>query len=269
MPEEQLTCAYRVVRYAPNLVRDEWINIGVMLYEPQRRRLEARMIEEPGDFARLRRLHPQADAALVRGLGEELRARLQSWEGDATGYVDKLDENLSNAVQLSPQRGVLAADFDAELERLYETYVQAPRQRAAAELDMHSRGHILRRARETFRRTGISEKMRPLRAEEFTYHGDPFRIDFAYRQNGTRGFAHAISLERDTATAKVLAFTGERIREKVSDVEFTAITEAEPKEANERHKFLSELLEKQKIKVVSIGRLDAWARDLGARLRSA
>lgn len=267
MPEQLQTCAYRVVRYAPNVVRDEWINIGVVLYEPGQRRLETRLLEEQSDFARLRRLHPHADANLVRGLGEELRARLEAWEGDALSYVEKLDESLSNVVQFSPQRGVLASDFDAELERLYETYVQAPRQRAASDADVHSRGHILKRARETFRRTGVAEKMRPVRAEEFTYRGDPFRIDFAYRQNGTRGFAHAVSLERDPALAKVLAFTGERIREKVKDVELTAIVESEPKAGNERHEFVRDLLAAQGISLVTIARLDPWSRELGARLR--
>ena len=35
MPEETLkTCAYHVVRYQPNLIRDEWVNIGVLLFIP-------------------------------------------------------------------------------------------------------------------------------------------------------------------------------------------------------------------------------------------
>jgi len=28
-------CAYRVLRYTPNLVRDEWVNIGVLVFDPQ------------------------------------------------------------------------------------------------------------------------------------------------------------------------------------------------------------------------------------------
>ena len=38
-------CAYRVLRYAPNLVRDEWVNIGVLVFDPQNgeRRLRRRI----------------------------------------------------------------------------------------------------------------------------------------------------------------------------------------------------------------------------------
>ena len=35
MPEEALQfCSYYVVRYQPNLIRDEWVNIGVLLLDP-------------------------------------------------------------------------------------------------------------------------------------------------------------------------------------------------------------------------------------------
>lgn len=35
MPDETLQpCAYHVVRYQPNLIRDEWVNIGVLLLIP-------------------------------------------------------------------------------------------------------------------------------------------------------------------------------------------------------------------------------------------
>ena len=36
MPDETLQlCAYQVVRYQPNLIRDEWVNIGVLLFIPE------------------------------------------------------------------------------------------------------------------------------------------------------------------------------------------------------------------------------------------
>jgi Protein of unknown function (DUF3037) len=30
------SCAYRILRYTPNLVRDEWVNIGVLLFDRRR-----------------------------------------------------------------------------------------------------------------------------------------------------------------------------------------------------------------------------------------
>ena len=68
MPEEKRkTLRYRVLRYTPNLIRDEWVNIGVLLEEisagedtASSRRM-VRVIEEPAEIARVRKLHPNAD----------------------------------------------------------------------------------------------------------------------------------------------------------------------------------------------------------------
>ena len=49
------TCAYRVLRYTPNPVRDEWVNIGVLVFDPRTGERRLRMIEEPEEYARVRR----------------------------------------------------------------------------------------------------------------------------------------------------------------------------------------------------------------------
>jgi len=119
---------YRILRYTPNLVRDEWVNIGVLLEEGAQeaeragratRRLAIQVIEEESEMARVRRLHPGADEALLRALPAEFDARLRAAPSEAGAYVEKLDSTLSNALQFSPPRGLLAENFDAELARLF------------------------------------------------------------------------------------------------------------------------------------------------------
>lgn len=44
--QPERTCAYRILRYTPNLVRDEWVNIGVLVYDPQSGERRLRLIEE-------------------------------------------------------------------------------------------------------------------------------------------------------------------------------------------------------------------------------
>jgi hypothetical protein len=69
---------------------------------------------------------------------------------------------------------------------------------------------------------------RAVRVQEFTQPGDPLRLDYAYRANGTRGYLHAVALARDPAQAKVLAYTAECIRARQPNSEFVAITEVAP-----------------------------------------
>jgi hypothetical protein len=260
MPEAEIAqalraCAYHVVRYTPNLVRDEWVNIGILLFDPASGRLLQRVVEEPSEFARVRRLQPTADEELLRRLSESAAAG-----GNAQAYIARLEQTLSTTVQLSPQKGLLAEDLEAELDRLYRDHVEAPRQGRVTE-EITSRNGIRARANQVFRGTGIWPRLeRRLRVDEFTYTGDPLRVDYGYRRNGTRGFVQALSLSRDPGQAKVLAFTADAIRQKVTHSEFVAVTEGEPHpEENPRHRFILGLLETREISVVPLGRLAEWS----------
>lgn len=59
--------AYHILRYTPNLVRDEWVNIGVLLFAPETGERRLQLIQEQQEFNRVRRLHPQADVRLACG----------------------------------------------------------------------------------------------------------------------------------------------------------------------------------------------------------
>ena len=99
-----------------------------------------------------------------------------------------------------------------------------------------------------------------MRIDEFTFHGDPMRLDYSYRRNGTRGFVQLLSLGRDPGQAKVLAFTAEAIRTKMPNTEFLAVTETEPHpRENVRHGFVTGLLAEREIPVLPLGRLAEWA----------
>jgi hypothetical protein len=263
------TLRFRILRYTPNLIRDEWVNIGVLLEEtagaaPRR---AMRVIEEDLDFARVRRLHPNADEQLLRGLAGEFDARLSAPDAEAAAYLEKLGQTISNAVQFSPPRGLLAENFDAELDRLFREHVARPVSKRAGIVES-TREWIRARLHDVFYRHRILGQLeRGVRVEEFTQPGDPMRLDYGYRTNGTRGFVHPVALGRDPAQAKVLAYTAEQIRRQIAKTEFTAITEVEPVPDNRRHQFVSRLLEAQGISIVPLNRIERFAEDLRSRLR--
>jgi Protein of unknown function (DUF3037) len=271
MPDEPRNAyTYRVLRYTPNLVRDEWINIGVLLHDATNGRLRASAIALDHELRRVRRLHPDADTDLLRLLASDFERQIELHAEDLDAFLAKLDETLANVLQLSPRKGLLADNFEAELDRLYQEQVAPPRYRSrVAQFLENTRRGIRRRANDILRRAGILPQMtHNVRVEEFTYKGDPLRLDYAYRKNGTRGFAQALPLERDPEAAKVLAFTAERIGKKIARVEFTAITEVEPQRENEQHQFVQALLAEQNIALVPLARLDGWAHRLRAELRN-
>jgi hypothetical protein len=264
MPDEALhPCAYQVLRYTPNLVRDEWVNIGTLDYDPTTKRARLRLIEEPAEFARVRRLHPNADERVLRALRDDFERQFEEHGGNLRGFLERLDQTLANVLQLSLQKGVLTADLDAELDRLYRDHVEPPRYRAIPAEQVHTRNAIRARITQVFRSAGIYTPMeKGFRVEEFTHPGDPLKLDFAYRSNGTRGFVHALALGRDPGQAKVLAFTAESIRAKLTSAEFTAVAETPPQPGNTSQQFVARLLEAQGIALVPVAELPGLASRL-------
>jgi len=137
----------------------------------------------------------------------------------------KWDETLSNALQLAPQKGVHAGDLDAETERLYTDHV-APERGAARVGAPGTRGAMRSYCAQVWKQARLWDRLQKgIRVDEFTFPGDPMRIDYAYRRNGSRGFVQTLSVSRTPGDVKSLAYTVQRIRQRVSSSEFTAVTD--------------------------------------------
>src|SRR5260370_7080420 len=131
------SAAYHLFRYVPNLLRDEWVNIGVLVFHPQTGERRLRLIEDQDEYNRVRRLHPWADEALLRALRNDLEDRLDSASpanGDSAGGMEiplqqilsKWDAPLSNALQITTQKPALGDDLDPPLQRLHPDPSPAP-----------------------------------------------------------------------------------------------------------------------------------------------
>lgn len=267
MADGERPCEFYLLRYVPNVVRGEFINIGVLLYDPLENRLyPLRLLES---FRRVRRLHPWADLDVLAGLEKQLESEAAP-QGDAlASTLDRLRQ-YSNILEFSEPKAVLTPDPDAELERLYETYVAEPRypSRLAAAVE-RSRAWIRSQLNAALLRTGLWEKLqRGVPVEEFTHRGDRFKFDFGYRRNGNLGFLQALVLEREVDRAKVLAYTMERIATRLAaekrSARCTAVVEGPPE--NETAELCTRILTEQSISVVPVARLVDLTRDLRREL---
>ena len=277
MPEDprdlSLNCRYRILRYVPNLVRDEWVNVGVLLEEASSLetngsgRRELRLIEEDAEIARVRRLHPGVDENLLRSLPGEFEGHMKGTSEQVAAYLRKLDQTLSTTLQFGPQRGLLTDDFDAELDRLFAEQV-SPLHGAKAGVIENTAQWLRARIADVFRRRRIFDRLqKKVRIDEFTQPGDPARIDYGFRYNGTRGYMQIVPLKGDTNRAKVFAYTAEQIRRHVQHAEFVALTETEPASGNTRHEFVRRLFDDQRIAIVPPASLDRFAENLRPRLQ--
>jgi len=164
---------------------------------------------------------------------------------------------------MAPQKGVLGSDLDAELERLYSDHVAL--QRVPARVGSPgSRAAVRHYCSQVFRQAQLWSRLeKSIPAEDYTFAGDPMRLDFSYRRNGTRGFVQTLSVSRAPADAKLLAYTAERIIAKARlKTEFAAVTDVPLLDNNERHMFVSKTLRDVGIEPVPLEGFAVWVAKL-------
>jgi hypothetical protein len=296
MPRRALV--HRILRYAPSPLRDEWVNVGVLLFDPQTGERRMRLIEEDQEYNRVRRLHPQADEALLRALRDDLESRFQagvpgvSGIGAGTGattgedaardardeshggarawlaVLEKWDLTLSSALRLADPKATRAHDLDSELARLYEERVAVERGPGRAGLG-GSRANLRTRCSQIFHQAKLWDRLdESVRAEQFTFPGDPMLLDYSYRRNGTRGFVQTLSVTRAPADAKLLAYTAKHILDKGQfSPEFTAVTDVALQAGNDRHRFVRDTLGEFGIEPVPLEGFAVWVAKLRPMLQ--
>jgi len=274
MAEETKPCSFFLVRYVPDIVRDEGLNIGLFLYSPQDEYLDCLFTE---DFRRVRALHPQADMELLHDLPQHFEQEIKRHEKELEKYIQEMQEGYSNLIQVTTPRPCLATDPQAEMQSLFTRYVGT---RAAAALAPDTRMRIKQRLTDALRRHGVLDHPsfeRRVPAAQWTTPGDPFTFDYGYRPlvvegrpNGHLRLTHALSLRRDNDLAKALRWTFERAWEhekgKGAETDLSVVHEdlAEPIDAVALSS--RAVLEDARIRLIPVAQVDGYTQSIRREL---
>jgi hypothetical protein len=223
---ERKQCEFQLIRYVPDPVRNEFVNIGVLLRAAGDGQTGLRFTR---NWGRVQCLDPDADTELLEALESEISDRLRTQPADyPQPILGRLESSLSNGIQITESKGYLAESFLAGLEDLMRMYIDPPRR----ERKQHRGGRagIQAAMRNRFEDAGVWGIMsKKIAASQYTFRGDPLKIDCGYR-NGLVKMFQAVSLDSGLDDAKLLCFAapalfrGVRELEKI-DLELTAITE--------------------------------------------
>lgn len=262
-------CSYFLVRYVPDLVRDEFLNIGLFLHIPEEEFLDCLFTD---DFRLVKRFHPQADTRFLRELQPYFEQQIKEHERDLAGFLREMRETYSNLIQVSELRTCLMTDPQAEMQQLFARYVGARRSRPPA---LDTRMRIKQQLTEAFRQHSVLDLKsfeRRVPAEQWTAKGDPFCFDFGYRSvhaagksNGRVKLVHALSLLRDNELVKALRWTFDKVLEK-EPAGLTVVHEhlATPPEALIRSSLT--ILENEFIQLLPVSRAEEYARSIHQEL---
>ena len=278
-------CEFFLLRYVPDAVKDEFVNLGVVLYEPGQAgsgRAGFADVRFTRDWRRVRCLDPDVDVEMLEALEREIRERLAEGERSREWLLGRMEDSFSNAIRLTPAKAVLAESPQAEMENLAQLYLERGRR---GERRSSGRQMVFGKMRDEFERHGVWQFMRKgIAVAEYTHRGDPLRIDCGYtpltngrggagpRADGRIKLFHAISLEADVNSAKVLAFSFPHLRAGIQRIEqaqaeLTAMVEDDLDRDDEAIGFALATLKAHAIAVASVAEMPAIAERARLELR--
>jgi hypothetical protein len=274
---ERKQCEFQLVRYVPDPVKNEFVNIGVLLRGSEGGQSVVRFTR---DWSRVRCLDPDADTQMLEAFEIEVGHRLRSQPADhPKPIMALLEASLSNGLQITETKAYLAESFLACLEDLMRLYVDSPRRERKQRRG--GRAALVAAMRTHFEAAGVWTLMRKqIAAANYTQAGDPLRIDCGYR-NGVVKMFQAISLEAGVDEAKLLAFAAPSLyagvkRVENANLELTAIIESigwpegddEPdEERSVRYDYARETMEQYEIRVLTTAQLADVAETARADLK--
>jgi Protein of unknown function (DUF3037) len=261
-------CDFFLLRYVPDVVKGEFVNIGVVLLEEGDSGFTG--VRFTHEWRRARCADPDLDVELLESYEAELQRLLQSRQPEIINYrgpmsrrewlLAQMQQSFSGALELAPMNAVLTESPAAELGKLAQAYLESP---ARGHRTPTGRRVIYNAMRDAFEKVGVwqSPAMRKdIAVAQYTRQGDPLKIDCGYRPNGVVHLFHAISLAADVNSAKVLAFSYSDLREGLLQAEhatcdLTAITEDELDLHDEGVAFALATLQDSQIEFATVSQL--------------
>src|SRR5437764_15415044 len=261
-------CDFLLMRYVPDPFKNEFVNIGVLLFTREDDFADVRFTR---DWARVRCADPQADVEILEALESDIRQQLQSGSKSREQLVYRLQDTLSNGLQLSESSALLSESPVQDLQRLAQTYLERPKLQREPRLGARQR--VFAEMRNAFEAAGVWDAMsKKIKAAKYTHRGDPLKIDCGYRPNGVIRLFHAVSLATEPDNAKIIAFSYAALSEGIACVEhaktdLTAIVEDGLRREDDVIQFAIRTLEQISINVAPVSQLPGLAERARHELR--
>jgi hypothetical protein len=174
---------FYVLRYFPYVMREEFVNIAVLLFEPQANGFRFADLRMTSDWRRVYCLDKHVDIEVLQGLEPYIRTQLQHSQ-DVGLLPRKFEDSFANMIQISSRKVCLAAEPAQELDKLTSIYLEEPQPESlpAAARPKNEHAMILAGIEDAFTRAGIwGLRIEKTLAAEYTKKkGDRLVFDFGF-----------------------------------------------------------------------------------------
>jgi hypothetical protein len=268
---ERRQLEFFLLRYVPHALRQEFVNIGVLMVEGGANGSVFADVRFSKDWRRVRGLDPQADVDVIEALLREIRAEVGEVR-DRAMLLRKMEDSFSNLIQLSePMQVVTATAAAPEIDTLASMFVDESKVGASRVLS--GRGRILEAMREAFEQAGVAKFLNPVPVAPYTMAGDPFKFDFGYNTGTEMKLFHAVSLKAGVETAVTLAARFPKISPVMAKVTgaipgLTAVIDDNLDRNSEAIQFALSMMEEERIRIAVVAEMPMIAEvarlELGA-----
>jgi hypothetical protein len=258
---------YLIVRYVPNIVREEFVNIGLVMTESGGDGGGFFGMHFTKDWRRARCHDPNLDLEMLEALGREVQQRLMD-SLQRPLLLHQMMDSYSNAVQLSEVQHCVSADPERELEYLAGQLIEMPRI-PLADLGKvprtAGRSWILSRMSDEFVSKGIwGALQRDLPAAPYTNEMDKFTFDYAYAFAKEMKVFQAVSLTKPSQETRMFPWIVAKVRPRMAAsrgeaISFTAVVENDFDEEDERVKSVLAFMRDEEIRVAPLREMAAIA----------
>ena len=259
---------FLLLRFVPYVVRGEFINIGVLLFELKSTGFGFADLRMTSDWQRVSRLDPDIDIEVLQGLESYVRTYLGSSQDFAT-LTYRLEDSFANMIQVSPRHKCVAAEPALELERLASVYLREPRLEAqvVANRRKSERALILAKMEDAFSQVGVWELgMKHTSAGIYTKKKhDPLFFDFGYMVGTEVRFLQAVPLKTSNQKALVLASRFPKVAECIfnethANALLTAVVADDLNRKHPEIEFALQLFEENNVQLATTSQLPLLAQ---------
>src|SRR5580658_3874536 len=166
---EKKQIEFFLLRYVPHAVRQEFVNIGVLMVEGGANGAVLADVRFAKDWRRVRCLDPQADVEVLEALLLEIRAAVGDIR-DRAMLMKRMEDSFSNVIQLSAPMAVVTAMPEVEIETMASMFVDEAKVGSTRVLT--GRGRILGAMRDAFEQAGVAKFLNPVPVAPYTKVGD-------------------------------------------------------------------------------------------------
>jgi len=265
------TCEFFLIRYVPDLIKNEPVNIGLVMLDSDGGERFAG-VRFASNFDRVRCLAANADLEMIQALSEDIRQKLAS--ASDRQQMLRIIQDFSNTLQISETCGCQTESPQQEIEKLAELYLESvPAIKEPRAVAARGRAALRRKMLGSFEDAGVLTLMETgIRVSKYGSTHDELKIDCGYRLDSTMKLFHAVSLQTDPDYTKSLAFSYPRLaaglaRMEKAEARLTAVIENNLDRKSGPIAFAYEAFEESRIAVATLSEVPRLAEIARKELR--